>query len=157
VATLHHPALGEHVEAFQALEPFDHLEADFAPGPQGPHPSREITRIGLLGPHQPEPGQPVTEDLQAMVSALALLPVGGRHDHRQPEAQGIDEDMPLAPLDLLGPVHAAAPPFAVVLTAWLARIPALGGRCLPAAPRTSPRSRSCITGQVPSCCHWRKS
>jgi hypothetical protein len=70
----------------------------------------------LIDPHQPEPGQPVTEDLEEMVSALALLHVGRRHDHRQQEAQGVDDDRPLASVDLRGPVNAADPPVAVVLT-----------------------------------------
>jgi hypothetical protein len=55
--------LGSPGNPFQALEPFDHLDPDVAPGPQGPHPSRQITSLGLSGPHQPEPGTPVTEDL----------------------------------------------------------------------------------------------
>ena len=59
-----------------------------------------------------------------MVSALALLHVGRRHDHRQQEPQGVDDDRPLASVDLGGPVNAADPPVAVVLTDWLAMIPA---------------------------------
>jgi hypothetical protein len=92
-----------------------------------------------------------------MVSALALLHVGRRHDHRQQEAQGVDDDRPLASVDLRGPVNAADPPVAVVLTDWLAMIPARGCRGVPAATRTSPRRRSCLTCQVPSCCHGRQS
>lgn len=71
------------MEAFQALKPFDHLEADFVPGPQSPHPRREVTSRGLIGPNQPEPGEPGPEDLQEGVSTLALLHVGARDDHRQ--------------------------------------------------------------------------
>jgi hypothetical protein len=64
-----------------------------------------------------------------MLSALALLHVGSCHDHRQQAAQGVDEEMPCAPVDLLVPVNAAAPPFAVVLTDGRSMLPALGCRC----------------------------
>lgn len=74
------------MEPFQALEPCDHREVDCAPGPQGPHPRREITGIGLIGPDQPEPGKSMPEHLQERVSALALLHIGGRDDHRQQSA-----------------------------------------------------------------------
>jgi hypothetical protein len=42
--------------------------------------------------------------------------MAGRHDDREEEASRIDENMALAPLDLLGCVIAADPPFSVVLT-----------------------------------------
>ncbi len=144
------------MKSFQALKPFDHLETDFVPGPLGPHPRRAVTSIGLIGPNQPEPGEPVLEDRQEGVSALALLHVGARDDHCQQAPQGVDEAMPRAPFALCVPVKAAAPPLSVVLTDWLSMIPALGWRCFPAATRTSPRSRSCIPCQVPSGGHWRK-
>jgi hypothetical protein len=42
----------------------------------------------------------------------------------QPE--GVDQQVPLATVDLLGAVVAVRPPFSVVLTLWLSRITALG-------------------------------
>ena len=85
-----------------------------------------------------------------MHGPIAVLHTGGRdHDGEEPPS-GIDEDMPFAPLDLFVRINAADPPVSVVLTDWLSMMPALGCRCFPAATRTSPRSRSCITCQVPS-------
>ncbi len=65
-------------------------------------------------------------DLQARFRAIAVLHTGGRHDHREDQPEGIDEDMALAPLDLFARVIAVDPPFSVVLTDCLSRIPALG-------------------------------
>jgi hypothetical protein len=61
--------------------------------------------------------------------------------------------MALTAFDLFVDIKAAKPPFSVVFTDWLSRIPALGWRRFPAATRTSPRSKSCIRCQVPS---WRQ-
>lgn len=56
------PPFGEHVEPLEAFESFDHLQADVAPGPQGPHPGSERTRLGLIGPDQPQARNLVPED-----------------------------------------------------------------------------------------------
>jgi hypothetical protein len=42
------------------------------------------------------------------------------------EAGGIDPDMALAALDLLGGIVAARPPFSVVLTLWVSMMTAVG-------------------------------
>jgi hypothetical protein len=60
-------------------------------------------------------------------------------DHTEQQACGIDRDVALAPLDLLGRVVAARPPFSVVLTLWVSTMVALGLGSLPS------RSRSIIT------------
>jgi hypothetical protein len=78
-----------------------------------------------------------------------------RWDTVSPYARAAQE-VALAAFDLLVGIKAAESPFSVVLTDWLSRMPALGWRRLPAAARTSPRSRSCIRCQVPSRRHWRK-
>jgi len=52
--------------------------------------------------------------------------------------------MALAALDLFMDLKATEPPFSVVFTDCLSILAALGWRRLPAAIRTSPRSRSCI-------------
>jgi hypothetical protein len=78
------------------------------------------------------------------------LDAGRRDDDRQQQPEGIHEDVTLPPLDLLARVIAPDPPFSVVFTDWLSRMPALGWRCRPAAARTSPRSMSWMCCQVPS-------
>ena len=83
---------------------------------------------------------------QQSLGPVAVWHIGGRNHHGQEQAEGIDEDVAFAPFDLFVRVEAADPPFSVVLTDWLSRIPALGWRCLPVATRTSPRKRSCMSG-----------
>ena len=90
------------------------------------------------------------EDLQQQLCPVAVLHTGGRDHHRQDQAKGIDEEMACAALDLFVRIEATDPPVSVVVTDGLSLIPARGWRCLPVATRTSPRSRSCMSGQVPS-------
>jgi hypothetical protein len=86
-----------------------------------------------------------------------VLHTGGcDHDGEEPPSR-IDEHMPCAPLDLLVRIKAADPPFSVALTDWLEMTAVLDCRGSPAATRISPRSRSCITCQVPSWSQRQKS
>jgi hypothetical protein len=89
------------------------------------------------------------EDRQQTLGPITVLHTGGRH-HGQHEPYGINQEVALAPFDLLAGVIPADPPFSVVLTDGLSMMPALGWRCLPIAARTSPRRRSCSSCQVPS-------
>jgi hypothetical protein len=114
--TRYHPPLGQPVEAFEPLQPLDHLEADMPPGPQGPHPGDEIARRGLLGPNQTEPSKSVPEDLQELRRAIPIWHTGSRDHDAQEQAQRVDQDVPLAPFDLLMRVEAVDPLVAVVLT-----------------------------------------
>jgi hypothetical protein len=148
---LHHPPLREELEAFRALGPLDHVQADLPPGPQGPHPGDEVPTIGLIGPEQPKAHARMPAQVQPWQGPLTVWHAGRRHHHPQPEASRIDEEMALAPVDMFGFIIPVVPPFAVVLTDWLSMIPALGWRCRPAATRTSPRRRSWMSCQVPSC------
>ena len=76
----------------------------------------------------------------------------GDHDGQDASAR-VDEEMPLAAFDLFVDSNAAEPPVSVVFPDWLSIIPALGWRRFPVATRTSPRSKSCLRGQVLS---WRQ-
>jgi hypothetical protein len=96
------------------------------------------------------------EDFQQLLGPITVLHAGGRDDDGQDESECVDEEMPCAAFDLCMGVEAAEPPFSVVLTDWLSMTPALGWRRLPAATRTSPRSRSCMSCQVPSLRHGQK-
>src|SRR5690242_13852539 len=51
--------------------------------------------------------------LQQIPGAVGVLDIGGMDDDAQQQAQGIDRDMALASLDLLGSIVAARPPFSV--------------------------------------------
>ncbi len=92
----------------------------------------------------------MSEDLQQRLRPVAVLHTRSGDDDGQQQAERIDEDVAFAAFDLFVRIKAANPPFSVVLTDWLSMIPALGWRCLPVAVRTSPRNKSCMSGQVPS-------
>jgi hypothetical protein len=66
------------------------------------------------------------------------------------QAHGVDQQVPLAAIQLLGAVVASRPPFSVVFTDWLSMIPALGSRFRPVWSRTPSRNASWIFSQVPS-------
>jgi hypothetical protein len=57
----------------------------------------------------------VPQDRQDTFRSVAVLHLGGRDHDGQEQAEGIDEDMPLAPLDVLVRIIAADPPVSVVL------------------------------------------
>jgi hypothetical protein len=80
------PPFGKHVEAFEAFKSFDHLQADVAPGPQGPHPGSELTPIGLIGPNQSQARTLMPQDREETLGTVTVLDTGGRHHHRQEQA-----------------------------------------------------------------------
>ncbi len=147
---LHHPTLWDHDEPLDGVAAFGDLQADWSLRPQSPNPVHQRSGIGAIRPDMPEPPILVAEDGEKLFRPIAILDAGSRHHHRQDQPEGIDEDMALAAFDLFAGIVPPDPPFSVVLTDWLSRIPALGWRRLPVATRTSPRSRSCMRGQVPS-------
>ena len=151
-----HPAFRQQEEALGSFGPFDHLLAGVPPGPSSPHPGDEFPRLRLVNPDHTQAGKAVSQDVQQDHGDVAVLYTGGGDDHREEPPEGIDKDVTLAPLDLFVCIKAADPPCSVVLTDWLSMMPALGCRGLPAATRTSPRRRSCISCQGPSCCQIQK-
>ena len=65
--------------------------------------------------------------LQQIPGAVGVLDIGGMDKDTEQEAGGIDPDMALAALDLLGGIVAARPPFfSVVLTLWVSMMTAVG-------------------------------
>jgi len=127
-----------------------HLQADRSVPPQHPDPVHQPPGIRPVRPDVLQPRLRVPEDRQPWLRPIAALHTGGRDDDRQEHAEGIDQAMPLTPLEVRVRIIAAESPVPVVLLDCLSMIPALSWRRLPAAPRTSPRSRSCLCCQVPS-------
>src|SRR3954469_2654597 len=103
--------------------------------------SRAASRpvVHAVGEHDLEPRVEPLQLPQQVAGAVRVLDVGGVDDHAQQQARGVDRDVPLAALDLLGRVVAARPPFSVVLTLWVSMMAAVGLGSRPA------RSRSIIT------------
>jgi len=78
---------------------------------------------------------------QNLVHAIAILDVGGVDDDTQEEAERVDEDVPLAPRNLLARVITLRvhrrPPFCAALALWLSMIAALGLTSRPSLSRTA--------------------
>ena len=98
--------------------------------------------VDAVGKDDREPAVEVLDLLQQIPGAVSVLDIGGVNNDTEQKAGGIDPDMALAALDLLGGIVAARPPFSVVFTVWLSRLPALGLASRPAWTRTFRRSRS---------------
>lgn len=77
---------------------------------------------------------------QQAADAIAILQVGAMDDDVQQQAEGVDDDVPLAAGDLLARVVALrvdrGPPFCAALALWLSRIATVGSAVRPAASRT---------------------
>jgi hypothetical protein len=58
----------------------------------------------------------MSEHRQELFRAIAIPHTGSRYDHREEQSESIDEDMPLAALDLFAGIEPTDPPFPVVLT-----------------------------------------
>jgi len=79
--------------------------------------------------------------LQHGAYSVAVLNVGGMDDDAQQETKRVDQDVPLAPRDLLACIKALRvdqrPPFCAALALWLSMIAALGLAARPACSRTA--------------------
>jgi hypothetical protein len=72
--------------------------------------------IAAIRPDQLETGKDPFERRKHEPAATVVLDVGFLHEHVQDQAGGIDQQVALAPLDLLAAIIAALPPFCVVFT-----------------------------------------
>ena len=113
--TLDHPALGNDHEPLDRVGALGNLQADRPVPPEFPDPVYEWSSIGPISPDMPQPRKLVPQDRQDTFRPIAVLHIGGRDDDGQEQAEGIDQDMPLASLDVLVRIIAADPPFSVVL------------------------------------------
>ena len=74
--------------------------------------------------------------LQQIPSAIGVLNIGSVNEDTEQKARGIDPDMALTALDLLGGIVAARPPFSVVLTLWVSMMTAVGLASRPSVSRS---------------------
>ena len=96
--------------------------------------------------------QAARASIEDQPSAITILHVGGMDDDIQQEAERVDEDVPLAALDLLARVIARRidrrPPFCAALALWLSMIAAVGLASRPSCSRSRRRARD---GCAPAC------
>ena len=112
--------------------------------------------VAAIGPDQLEPWKDLFERREPEPAAAVILDVGFMNQHVQDQSHGIDQQVALAPLDLLAAIIAARPPFCVVFTDWLSIMAALGVGWRPALVRTCSRKAVCIRFHVPSLRQRRK-
>ena len=86
--------------------------------------------------HGPEPGVERLHALQQATEVVGVLDVGRMHDHAEQQSLRVHRDVALAPLQPLGGIPAARPPFSVVLTLWVSMMAAVGLASRPAPSRS---------------------
>jgi hypothetical protein len=131
------PPFRQHLEAGHTVGALDDLQL---PAAEGAHGRRRggplVAAIGEDPLDEREQAARLPEDGQA---AVAVLDIGRMDGGAQEQPERVDQDVPLAPLDLLARVVArrvgARPPFSALLTLWLSRIAALGLASRPARSR----------------------
>ena len=87
-----------------------------APGTSAPHRHRHLaSRVSAIGKDALDEREQSSRPAQQVEGAIAVLNIGGMNDNAQQEAQRVDQDVPLATLDLLARVVARrikpSPPF----------------------------------------------
>ena len=151
---LHDPATLDDLEPRPG--PLDHLQPDRAGRAPGGDPVGHPL-VDAVGPDQLQPAESAPDRLEDQLGPLVVLDAGRRDDHRQDQAEGVDEDVPLAAVDLLPRIDAVRAPLSVVLTDWLSMTAAEGWRWQrPSATRRSPRSSAMSRSSVPSAFQQRK-
>ena len=137
--SLHNPSLRQDHEARHVVAAPNDLQN---PPSQLSCPFDQPARVPAIGPDQLQPGEAALEQRQHQLGPVAVLNVGRVHHHSQDQAEGVYNDVALAPVDLLAGVVAACPPFSAVLTDWLSMIAAEGEGLRPSSSRTWRRRAS---------------
>ncbi len=109
---LDHPAPRQHDEA----GPGDAAHDDQR---QPEHEAGEHDRqavVDAVGENSPEPAVQKLDAFQQVTCPVSMLDVGGVDEDSEPQAGGVNRDMALAAVDLLGRIVATRAPFSVVLT-----------------------------------------
>ena len=133
------PAFGENDEAMQfvALDDLD------LPGCGASDRRRQLrSLIAGIGEDAFDEGEQAARAvIEDQPGAVAILDIGGVDDDVQEEAERVDENVPLAALDLLARVIARRierrPPFCAPLALWASMIATVGLASRPACSRTA--------------------
>jgi hypothetical protein len=122
------PSFGQHDEPMQqgTLDDLDNASVPAA------GPVDEAPGIAAVGEDQLQTPKTCSQLPDQQFPTIAVLNVGRVHHQRHDQAEGVDDQMTLAPKDFLARVVPTIPPFSAVLTDWLSRIPTLGVGFLPA-------------------------
>jgi hypothetical protein len=150
VATLHHPPVRQDGKGRHRRR----LHTDGVPAPaprplhnlKDPtallcHPGAELLApIGHIGPDVLQPIEGRVCGGEQPGGHVSISQIGGVDEDTQEETRRINEEMTLAPIELLRAIIAMRPPFSVVFTVWASMMAAEGWGWRPMRVRTSSRS-----------------
>ena len=105
---LHDPAPGQHLEAGCGGRA-GHDRQDPVGGLLGQPGAQLGALVAAVSPDDPQAREAMPQPGQDPPRPVPVLEVGGVHDHGQEQAQGVDHEVALAPLDLLAGVVAPRP------------------------------------------------
>jgi len=93
---------------------------------QAPDPLFQFATITAVRPDFSQPPMSfVFERYQKLFGSISILSVGRLNLHFKHQTKRIDQQMTLSTTYFLACIVATRPPFSVVLTLWLSKIPAL--------------------------------
>ena len=127
------PSTRDHDEAGSAG---DAADDDQRQSEQGTGEQDRQPIVDAVGKDDLKPAVEMLDLLQQIPGAVGVLDIGGMDEDTEQEAGGIDPDMALAALDLLGGIVAARAPFSVVLTLWVSMMTAVGLASRPSVSRS---------------------
>ena len=129
------PAAREHGERRRRFWLLAGRDADPAPWPLddgqldtegGLGPGQKAALISHVYPDMVERRKQLRQGCQHGAGPVPIGHIGGMDHRPQDQTARVDEQVPLAPAQLLGAIVATAPPFSVVLALWLSRMAPLG-------------------------------
>jgi hypothetical protein len=140
--SLDDPTVRQKLESAHVVAPLDDLHPKTAAGPQTFDPGNELSGVAAICPDEPQSHHGLFEERENEFGSIAILNVRRVNNDRDQQPKRIDEQVPLATIDLFARIVSVRPPLSVVLTDWLSMTAALGCRSRPTASRRSPWSRS---------------
>ena len=131
------PSSRQDDEACLVRPAFDDLDGEAAARAEG---SGALgTDIGLISEQMGQRGEQPACVADEVRSPVSVLNVGGADGDGEHQPAGVDEEVALDALDLLGRIEAdrvrVRPPFSAAFTDWLSMIPALGLAARPSPSR----------------------
>lgn len=112
------PAPRQNCEALDIIVAFDNLDFNQLSG-FGQRFFKERPAVSTIRPQQPQPGEFI-KFLQEQRATISVLDIRRMNDRQDQQADRVDQDMPLFPLDLFPRIIAirinTGPPFSVLLT-----------------------------------------
>ena len=103
--SLDDPAARHHDEPAGVVAAFDHGDRQ----PQHPgRPAHQAPGVAAVGPDQGDRGEPLAQHRQQRAGPVTVLHAGRGDHHGQQQAQGVDREVPLPPVDLLAAIETPA-------------------------------------------------